>query len=226
MLVAAACCPHPPLLVPAVAQGATAELDGLRSSCAKAVDALFAATPVLLVVVGGGPRLAEYAGDSAGSLTRYGIDVRYGGYGPVVLPLAHTVGAYLLGDATVVRRYVAVPDTASAESCAALGRELAGRAERVALLAMGDGSARHPGSPLGHDARAVAFDAETARALASADTSALDALDPLLARDLVVSGRAPWQVLAGAAHGLAVSASLLDAATPYGIGYLVASWVV
>ena len=52
MLVAAAVCPCPPLLVPEVAAGAAPELDTARAACADALGVLAAARPDLLVVVG------------------------------------------------------------------------------------------------------------------------------------------------------------------------------
>src|SRR5690606_23884604 len=52
MLVAAAVCPCPPLLVPEVAAGAAAELDTARAACRDALGVLAAARPDLLVVVG------------------------------------------------------------------------------------------------------------------------------------------------------------------------------
>ena len=65
----------------------------------------------------------------------------------------------------------------------------------------------------------------TARALGSADTAALGALDAGLARELKACGRAPWQVLAGAAEGDAgLSGALLHEDAPYGVGYVVATW--
>ena len=55
MLIAAAVCPHPPLLVPQVtgASGPGArELGRLRAACREAVAALLAVNPDLLVAVG------------------------------------------------------------------------------------------------------------------------------------------------------------------------------
>ncbi|MFM9545092.1 hypothetical protein ACKI1P_46675, partial [Streptomyces turgidiscabies] len=79
--------------------------------------------------------------------------------------------------------------------CAGLGRGLAASAERVALLVLGDGSACRTVKAPGYlDERAAGFDAEAARALGTADVAALLALDPELAYELKVAGRAPWQV--------------------------------
>ena len=55
-LVAAAVCPHPPLIVPRLAAGAAPELDPMRAACAAAVDALRGAGAERLVVVGGADR--------------------------------------------------------------------------------------------------------------------------------------------------------------------------
>jgi hypothetical protein len=95
----------------------------------------------------------------------------------------------------------------------------------VALLVMGDGSACRTLKAPGYlDARAAGFDAESARALGAADLAALRALDAGLARELRAGGRAPWQVLAGAAEDAALGGSLLYDDAPYGVGYLVAAW--
>jgi hypothetical protein len=58
MLIAAAVCPHPPLLVPETTGASDpggAELERLRTACDQAVAALLDESPDLLVVVGGAP---------------------------------------------------------------------------------------------------------------------------------------------------------------------------
>ena len=55
-LVAAAVCPHPPLLVPEVAGAAAPELDDLRAACDVAVARLLAAGLTDLVVGGAAVR--------------------------------------------------------------------------------------------------------------------------------------------------------------------------
>ncbi len=109
--------------------------------------------------------------------------------------------------------------------CAAAGREAAARADRVAMLVVGDGSACRTQKAPGYlDERAEPFDAAVAAALGRADTAALAELDPELARTLKAAGRAPWQVLAGAASGAGLSGRLLEEAAPYGVGYFAAVW--
>ncbi len=118
-----------------------------------------------------------------------------------------------------------VGEPLAAERCTGAGRDLAARADRVALLVMGDGSACRTLKAPGYlDERAEAFDAAAARALGAADPDALIALDEALAYELKAAGRAPWQVLAGAAQGAGLAGRLLYEDAPYGVGYLVAAW--
>ncbi|MYR57942.1 hypothetical protein GTY54_17450, partial [Streptomyces sp. SID625] len=67
-------------------------------------------------------------------------------------------------------------------------------------------------------------DAAAARALGAADVTSLASLDAELAYALKVSGRAPWQVLAGAAQDSGLAGTLLYDEAPYGVGYFVAAW--
>ena len=134
------------------------------------------------------------------------------------------------GDRQAGRRNIAVvfqevARNAAAGACLKLGRILADRAPRVALLAMGDACARpareDPDVP---DPAAQDYDQEVAEALAAADARWLARLDPALDDELVVAGRAAWQVLAGAARGARIQGRLLCMSAPYGVTYLVASW--
>ncbi|MFF7733879.1 class III extradiol dioxygenase subunit B-like domain-containing protein [Streptomyces sp. NPDC007984] len=246
MLVAAAVCPCPPLLVPEVAAGAAAELDAARDACADALGLLAAARPGRLVVVGpvDGPGPETYPEGATGSFRGFGVDldVRLGAAaGPAVrtgaatgpdtkrrLPYALAVAAWLLertgwSDAPV--EGLGVGESYPPERCERTGRDIATRDERVALLVMGDASACRTLKAPGYlDERAAPFDAEIARALGAADVAALTTLDTGLAHELKVSGRAPWQVLAGAADGAGLGGTLLYEDAPYGVGYVVAAW--
>ncbi|MER7403524.1 class III extradiol dioxygenase subunit B-like domain-containing protein [Streptomyces sp. NPDC000070] len=237
MLVAAAVCPCPPLLVPYVAAGAAPELDAARAACTDALGVLAAARPGRLVVLGPvestGPE--TYPEGTRGSFRGFGVDLGVrlgeGGEGSPAdqrLPYSLAVAAWLLertgwSDAPV--EGLGVGDRLAPERCARIGRDLAAGAERVALLVMGDASACRTLKAPGYlDERAAPFDAEVARALGTADAAALMTLDTGLARELKASGRAPWQVLAGAAEGAHLGGSLLYEDAPYGVGYIVASW--
>ncbi|MEU1302184.1 class III extradiol dioxygenase subunit B-like domain-containing protein [Streptomyces shenzhenensis] len=236
MLVAAAVCPCPPLLVPAVAAGAAAELDVARAACADALGVLAAARPERLVVVGpAGPdgRGAHPQG-ARGSFRGFGVDldVRLGPGGDAdaerALPPSLAVAAWLLeraGWAEAPIEGLGVGEPLAPERCIEAGRDIAARAGRTALLVMGDASACRTLKAPGYlDERAAPFDAEVARALGAADLAALTALDAELARELKASGRVPWQILAGAAEGANLTGALLYDDAPYGVGYLVAAW--
>jgi hypothetical protein len=242
VLVAAAVCPHPPLLIPA-AMGAAgladAELRELRACCADAVAGLLAAGPELLVVVGGAADSAVYAGHVAGSLRPFGVPATVGSGRPV-LPLSLTVGAWLLeqagragqagsgrpgGVVSCRLQLRAVAADMPTADCLRLGAGLAGLAPRVALLAMGDASARRATGVHGAaDPAADRYDSGVAAAFAAADPGALAALDPALDDELKIAGRAAWQVLAGAAAGASLRGRLRCAVAPYDVSYLVASW--
>ncbi|MFI1657424.1 class III extradiol dioxygenase subunit B-like domain-containing protein [Streptomyces sp. NPDC020472] len=245
MLVAAAVCPSPPLLVPDVATGAAPELDAARAACADAVGLLAAARPDRLYVVGPADEGAHggYPAGATGSFAGFGVDlsVRLGAESPQdqaqartqgeddrPLPLSLTVGAWLLaraGWADAPIEGLGVAASTAADVCAGTGRELAASAERVALLVLGDGSACRTVKAPGYlDERAAGFDAEAARALGTADVTALLALDAGLAAELKAAGRASWQVLAGAAEGAGLDGRLLFEDAPYGVGYFVAAW--
>jgi hypothetical protein len=231
-LVVAAVCPCPPVIVPEIASGAAAELDDLRAACDTAVARLRAADPDVVVLVGTGAETAWRTPDEYGSFRPWGvpIEVHVNGAGARPgLPLSLTIGAWLLSrQPAPVAAATAVASVAADEKpagCAAFGRDgCAVRAARVALLAIGDGSAIGAVEAEGVHARAESYDADVARALAHADLDALLALDPGLAAEVVSAGRPAWQVLAGAAAGTRWGAELLYSAAPYGVRYHVASW--
>ncbi|MDN3292709.1 class III extradiol dioxygenase subunit B-like domain-containing protein [Streptomyces ficellus] len=235
MLVAAAVCPCPPLLVPDVAAGAAPELDGLRTACSDAIAVLAASRPDRLVVVGPGHSegIERYPEGSVGDFRGFGVDVgvRLGagdGTGDRPLPASLAVGAWLLARARwagAPAEGLAVGERLAPARCADAGRELAAPPGRLALLVLGDGSAcRSLKAPGYLDERSAPFDQRAARALGAADTAALAALDEHLAYELKAAGRAPWQVLAGAAEGAGLAGRLLYEDAPYGVGYFVAAW--
>lgn len=224
-VVAAAVCPHPPLLVPEVASGAAPELNDLRAACLNAIDTLAVATAVL--VVGSAPD-TTYPPDAGGSFAAYGAPgVRFG-VGDPVLPLSLAVGGWLLEQSKaggLPRAYRAVPVAAMPADCLRIGRQIAEGNDRIGLLVMGDGSARRSEhSPVHLHPRAEIFDTTVATALHHRDLDVLKALDPDLAAELQAAGRAPWQVLAAALEDTALTGDLTYNAAPYGVGYFVASF--
>lgn len=215
-------CPHPPLLVPEVAQGAAHELDELRAACRAAIRK--ALTPDLRVlVVGAGPGPALYQPMVRGSLAAHGVpfEIPLGSDepGPVELPLSLTIGAWLLRDALG-------PDNGALGCSVASGELPFGLPTDppAGLLVMGDGSARRSTSAPGYlDPRAAAFDEGLAETLRSGRPEAL-ATDVALGDELLATAPRVWN----AARPLLVDdeydADVLYDAAPYGVGYFVASW--
>lgn len=229
MIIAAALCPWPPLLVRELT-GADPVLPDLRDACAGAVAALLASRPDLVAVVAPGPATATWPSDGRLNVAAFGGSPPLGAGvadGRPALPPAAGMGAYLLDQAAYrgPRVIWTVSGDETPAGCRKLGAELAADGQRTALLALGDGSARRgPKAPGAFDERAAGFDAEVERAVRAADLDALLAVDPALARDLMATGRPAWQVLAGALAGTAPAAHIHYAGDPFGVRYLVASF--
>lgn len=118
MIVGAAFCPHPPSLVPQLAQGAAGELAPLRAAAVAAVRTI-AGGGVPVLVLGSARRDERFAAGSGGSMAGFGVDVRVrlgvapaepaaprptlsppsSSPPPASLPLSLTVGAWLLREA-------------------------------------------------------------------------------------------------------------------------------
>jgi hypothetical protein len=224
--LAVAFCPSPPLLLPAVEGRPDADTSSLRAACAAAVTAMLAVRPEVVVVVGDGAGPGERFGPGdAGGLGGFGIELQPPFDGPARpdgrrVPLAHTLGAWLLDDAGYSGTRVGVgPD-----DLAPLLRDFAGP---VAVLAMGDGSARRSVKAPGYlDEAAAPFDATVARALATGDAAVLAALDAALGERLLAAGVPTWRAVGAALADRAVTARLHLDDSPFGVGYLVADWVV
>jgi hypothetical protein len=231
-VLAAAVVPHPPLLVPALAAGNAATTAPLLAACDAAASDLVAHVPDIVVCVGTGSRTTRHRTGAWGTFAGFGAAVDAPARhhdGLPHLPLSLTVARWLL-DRVGWQGPVAlqeVAERAEPEACAALGARLAEEyGGRTVWLVAGDASTRRgERSPGTHDHRAMGFDARVSYGFEVGDPTVLATLDPGLAAELGASGRAAWQVLAGAAAGQRVARSLLryDAA-PHGVGYLVAGW--
>lgn len=213
------------MLLPAVAAGAAGETTRLRLDCAEALQTVLTLGPDVVLVVGDGPAGVRYGPGDAGDLAGYGLPGRVPFSGRVRpggrrLPLAHTVGAWLLDEAghDGIRLGVAPADLATVLT------ELPGP---VAVLAMGDGSARRTEKAPGHlDPAAGPFDAAVAAALAAGDATALAALDEAEGARLLAAGVATWRAVGAAVQGCELTARLRHDDAPHGVGWLVADWVV
>ena len=221
-------CPSTPLLLPAVAGAAQDGMADLRGACAEAVAGMLSGDPEVVVVVGAAPGVpsgVRYGAGDAGTLHGFGVPVevpfesriRPGGHR---LPLAHAVGAWLLGEAgcTATRLGVAPGDLAAS---------LSGLPGPTGLLLIGDGSARRTLKAPGYlDPAAGPFDAGVATALAAGDAGALAALDLDEGERLLADGVPAWRAAGQALRGRPVTPTLRYDDAPLGVGYLVADWVL
>jgi hypothetical protein len=227
----AAFCPQPQLLLPDVAVGAAAELDGLRAACRTAIERV--GTGRQLVLLGAGPVSRSFPPQARGTLAAFGVagELALGVPEPdsaaADLPPALTVGAWLVRDAlgpdTGAVAFAVGPDFAAHPAAREL-HELAG-ARDVALLVLGDGSARRSLAAPGYlDERAEAFDAAVEAALAGGDGAALRALDGALGAELLAAGVPAWHAAGRLLEGTAYAGTVLYAEAPYGVGYFAAAW--
>jgi hypothetical protein len=228
VITGAAFLPHPPMLIPDVAQGAAAELDDLRAACRVAIRRVVAADSKILVI-GAGERRMRFDSTARGSLAGYGVslEVSLGSAerGPIELPLSLTVGAWLLHDALGPDRnasgYSVGPEGGSEP-------ELLGPAAdpdaSVTLLLLGDGSARRSTAAPGYlDERAEGFDTTVVAALASGEARQLQ-VDVELGDQLLASGPRVWGEAARLLESGTYAADVLYDSAPYGVGYFVAAW--
>lgn len=222
--VAVAFCPSPPLLLPEVAGRAQSDTAALRRACREAVEAMLGVRPEVVVVVGAGvPDGVRYGQGDAGDLRGFGVDlvlpfsggVRPGGRR---LPLAHSVGAWLLDEAGHAGARLGVGPADLSDALTALPGT-------VGILAMGDGSARRTLKAPGYlDPAAEPFDAAVASALATGDAAALAALDDDEGRRLLAAGVPTWRAVGAVLAGRPVTARLHADVAPWGVDYLVADW--
>ena len=216
---AVAWCPHPPLLLPPVGAGAAGEFGALRAACIEAVRGLQTAEIDRVMVIGAAGRERGLQGFAPG------VDQLPRGE----LPLSLTIGDWLLDQAGVAapRSFVAARPDGTPASEAHQAAAVRSNTEAIALLVMGDGTARRSDRGPGYlDPRAEAFDADVVTALAAGDVAALAALDEELAARLLVAGVGAWKAAAAivATEGPWQS-RVLFADAPLGVMYVVASWL-
>jgi hypothetical protein len=232
VILGAAFLPNPPVLVPAVASGAAGELEPLRQASRRALLGVHGDGTRRLAVLGPADTSAMHSPVARGSLSGYGVslDVHLGSPGcggAVELPLSLTVGAWLIGQAlgpsSGAVGFSVGPDFAASRAAV----ELLALAESapIALVVMGDGSARRSTTAPGYlDPRAAPFDAMVAAALGDGDGEALADLDEGLGAELLAAGVPAWRAAGALLAGGSYDAELLYADAPYGVGYFAAAW--
>ncbi len=226
MIVAAVVCPHPPLLLRELS-GAEDALPQLRDACHDALTTALAASPDLVVVVGGADEAREWDPSLPVGVRRFGTT---GAPDAAALPLSLGVAKRLLGESGWVGpvRFLSVSWEADDAAVADLARVVAKAEGQVVLLVLGgDGSPRRGEKAPGHlDHRSFAYDAEIGRALEEGDGEALTRLDPLLADELMVLGRPALGVLGHVVsdQGGRPRPRVLYSDDPLGVQYTVALW--
>jgi hypothetical protein len=237
VLVSAALCPATPLLARELT-GADPVIPELRVACLAAITTMLGTAPDLVAVVGPADQARRWDAGASLDLTAFAPALRWAhaagagpqgsGEGPAAgyLPASVGIGAMMLDQAGYrgPRVLHSVTELDQAAECAALGRSLAELAGRVALLVMADGSARRALRAPGYlDERSFPFDAAAEEIISSGELDPLMAIDAGLARELMVTGRPGWQVLAGAAAGRPAASDVRYRDDPFGVLYLVAA---
>jgi len=218
VIVAAAIVPHPPLLLPGVTGAPVPEVEELRRTASQAVRWAVERTGSA-VIVGGAERSGTWP-DAPPMRSGFLGDSETG----TPLPLSLSVVRTLL-PAGAHTDFRSIAERCAPAEAQALGRELAEAPGRTALIVAADGSARRgPKAPGYEDPRALPFDDKVAVALAAADTQGLAELDPVLAAELMASGRAALQVLAAACAGATWAPAVDYSGDPFGVSYTVARW--
>ncbi|MGW5715220.1 hypothetical protein ACWEVP_03570 [Amycolatopsis sp. NPDC003865] len=224
MIVRAATCPHPPLLLAGVTGAPIPEVEQLRAAGRAAVDDLMAAEPDVLVAVGASRGTKAWSADAPSPRHLFAP-----GTGPVSagepLPLSLAVARDFTAGVRIPVEFHGVDTALPVGECRGYGRWLAERAGRIALLVMGDGSARRgPRAPGYEDTRALQVDHILGEALHTGKAEPFYNLTPELADELLVGGRVAWQVLAGACEGRTVDSKCRYSDDPFGVWYPVFTW--
>ena len=222
VIEAVAFCPQAPALVPEVGRGLDAELGEVRTATCTAIQDA-ARRGEQLIVVGSAATTRRHGPTARGSFAGFGVPltVPLGSDepGPVELPPALTVGAWLLRDAL-------------GPGCGASGWSVgwdstAMRIEHdrpIVLVVVGDGSARLSEKAPGYlDPRAAERDQLTLDALRSGEGERLHQ-HPEIDDELLVAGARAWKATASATEASSFDADVLYAGAPFGVGYFVALW--
>lgn len=226
MLAAIALSPQAPVLLPALAGSAAAEVAGIRTAAVAAAAAL----PQHWIAIGVGPAEQFIGPENRGTFAGYGADVPVAlspdaAAEPVALPLCALFAGWLHGQANPaahvqVRVYPADLDSAGAQARGrALRAQIDVAAEPVGVLVLADGAnTLIPSAPGGYDPTAQGLQCQLDRALAAGNAEALSGLP-----DRIV-GRVAYQVLAGLAPHPTAATELASGA-PFGVGYFVGTWL-
>lgn len=230
---------------PAGAQGGAqppeAAVNELRAAVLAVGAALAEATPHW-TVLGVGSTEQTYDADTTGTFRGFGVDVRVSLGGPGAemtrgpdpdLPLAVLVAGWLraaVAPHVPARARVLAADTPvrkCAEFGAKLRAELDAEDEPQGVLVVADGAATLSTAAPGYfDPRSAPLQTAVDVAAGAGDAEALLALDPALCADLMMSGRAAYQALAGlfAVDTAPPLATERYRGAPFGVGWFAGLW--
>ncbi|MFD3507049.1 hypothetical protein [Nocardia sp. NPDC058666] len=243
----AALVPSPPMLVPALCgrvpvSGSDPD-DPTVVLRAAALDAatVLAARADRWIVIGVDSHDRIYGSTTRGTFRGFGADVVVD-LGPSVepstsadsqLPLPVLIAGWLreqVAPGISVQARLIAADT-SASECVAVGaalrEELDASHDQVAVLVVADGAATLTLKAPGYlDERAAAVQHDLDTALRTGSRAGLAALPPELCAELLVDGRAAYQVLSGlfAADSTDPRVRTLYQGAPFGVGYDVSVW--
>ena len=226
MLAAIALTPSAPVLVPALAGAAAAEVADARDAAVAAAAAL----PDRWVVIGVGAADEVLPPGTRASFAGYGADVEVA-LSPeapadrAAAPLCALWAGWLRGQANPaavaeVRVYAAGHGADAALSRGrALRAEIDAAGQPVGVLVVADGATTlTQAAPGGFDPGAEAVQAALDDALAAGDPAPLPALPDSIA------GRVAYQVLAGLVGSTVCAGREMFRGAPYGVGYFVGLW--
>lgn len=222
MLSAIAVIPAAPVLVPALAGAAAAELADLRA----AVFTAAAALPARWVALGAGPTAAVFDADATGTFAGFGVGVPVRlsplANRPADLPLCALIAGWVRGQVrpeAQVRVQVYDDTEAAVVGGVQLRAEVEHSPEPVGVLVLADGAnTLTAAAPGGHRPGDAAVQRSLDDALSHGDTTVLTQLPPQ------VVGRAGYAALAGLAGRGPRTARQLYCAAPYGVGYFAGIW--
>ncbi|WP_028478640.1 hypothetical protein [Nocardia sp. CNY236] len=246
MFTIAAVVPSPPILVPqlcgGVSDGAeTSDRDPVVALRAAVFDAMrtFAALTSEWMVIGTDAIERTLGPQTVGTFRGFGVDVRVGFSAAALagadradpqLPLGALIAGWLRGrvapSATVEARIVSAD--AAPQYCHEYGAKLRVDLDRTetprGVLVVVDGAATLSTTAPGYlDDRAQGVQDRLDLFLSRGNRAGLGELDPRLCTELVLTGRAAYQVLAGLFRGDPVVDTRYRGA-PFGVGYHVALW--
>ncbi len=204
----------------------------LRTACVSALDRALSVRPDGVLVIGASSATEVAGAGDVSDLGDYGIPAGIparldsggppGDGGAADVGLSHALGGWLLDEAGFSGPRFDV----TAGGCGSRLSQAAIDDGRWALLVMGDASGRRTEkSPGWYDCAAVPFDDTVTAALSGGDGNDLLDLDARVGEQVLAAGVPAWHAAGTVLAGLPMRPVLHYAGDPFGVFYLVASWL-